>query len=146
MRSFFFLFSFGGWGGSDILPSVARIESCYLFTLATFLHSLAGMGTEVHSKSYLPGYYSMRDLNEDANSSSWALYYGDKTLTNGQYYHGFMPRTVTDAHPGHDRDALKQKMLEHEAIFKNQVRMVSIIYFVLWISFLILPACLWFLY
>ncbi|CAK9142385.1 unnamed protein product [Ilex paraguariensis] len=79
------------------------------------------MGTEVHSKSYLPGYYSMRDLNEDANSSSWPLYYGDKTLTNGQYYHGFMPRTVTDAHPGHDRDAVKQKMLEHEAIFKNQV-------------------------
>uniref|UniRef100_A0A5B6Z0T8 Uncharacterized protein n=1 Tax=Davidia involucrata TaxID=16924 RepID=A0A5B6Z0T8_DAVIN len=79
------------------------------------------MGTKVHCKSYLPGYYSMRDLNEDSNSSSWPLFYGDKSLTNGQYYNGFLPRNVTDSFPGYDKDALKQKMLEHEAIFKNQV-------------------------
>ncbi|KAL2484681.1 Plant protein of unknown function (DUF863) [Abeliophyllum distichum] len=79
------------------------------------------MGTKVHCRSYLPGYYSMRDLNEDSNSSSWPLFYGDKTLTNGQCYNLFVPRTVTDGYLGYDKDALKQKMLEHEAIFKNQV-------------------------
>ncbi|KAK6242686.1 hypothetical protein SCA6_008075 [Theobroma cacao] len=79
------------------------------------------MGTKVQSKSYLPGYYSMRDLNEDSNSCSWPLYYGDKTLTNGQYYNGFFPRAIADAYPGYDKDALKRTMLEHEAIFKNQV-------------------------
>ncbi|KAH6771182.1 hypothetical protein C2S52_015985 [Perilla frutescens var. hirtella] len=79
------------------------------------------MGTKVDSKSYLPGYYSMRDLNEDSSSSSWSLCYGDKAITNGQYYNGFMPRTATDGYPGYGKDALKQKMLEHEAVFKNQV-------------------------
>ncbi|KAL3511075.1 hypothetical protein ACH5RR_030476 [Cinchona calisaya] len=79
------------------------------------------MGTQVHYKSYLPGYYSMRDLNEDSNSSSWPIFYGDKTLTSGQYYNGYIPRTIADASPGSDKDQLKQKMLEHEAIFKNQV-------------------------
>ena len=79
------------------------------------------MGTKVQSKSYLPGYYSMRDLNEDSNSCSWPHYYGDKTLTNGQYYNSFFPRVIADAYPGYDKDVLKRTMLEHEAIFKNQV-------------------------
>ncbi|KAL3501473.1 hypothetical protein ACH5RR_035922 [Cinchona calisaya] len=79
------------------------------------------MGTQVHCESYLPGYYSMRDLNEDSNGSSWPLFYGDKTITNGQYYNGYIPKAIADAYPGYDKDQLKQKMLEHEAIFKNQV-------------------------
>lgn len=79
------------------------------------------MGTKVDSKSYLPGYYSMRELNEDSSSSSWPLCYGEKAITNGQYYNGFMSRTVMDGYPGYGKDALKQKMLEHEAVFKNQV-------------------------
>ncbi|CAN4123218.1 unnamed protein product [Withania somnifera] len=58
------------------------------------------MGTQVHYKGYLPGYYSMRDLNENSNSSNW---------------------TKTDAYPGYNKDVLKEKMLEYESIFKNQV-------------------------
>lgn len=64
----------------------------------------------------------MRDANEDSNSSSWPLFYGEKSLNNGHYYNGFIPRTISD-----DKDALKQKMLEHEAIFKNQVLILSLI-------------------
>ncbi|XWS23135.1 hypothetical protein CRYUN_Cryun29cG0095100 [Craigia yunnanensis] len=79
------------------------------------------MGTKVQSKSYLPGYYSMRDLNEDSNSCSWPLYYGDKTLINGQCYNSFFPRAIEDAYPGYDKDVLKRTMLEHESIFRNQV-------------------------
>lgn len=68
----------------------------------------------------------MRDLNEDTSSSSWPLCYGDKAMTNGngQYYNGFMPRTMIDGYPGYGKDALKQKMLEHEAVFRNQVSQV----------------------
>ncbi|XAR65243.1 hypothetical protein NMG60_11009292 [Bertholletia excelsa] len=79
------------------------------------------MGTKVHCKSYLPGYYSMRDLNEDSSSSNWLPFYGDKTISNGQYYNGYLPRSVTNLYPGYDKDALKQTVLEHEAIFKQQV-------------------------
>nr|GMD19691.1 uncharacterized protein LOC109161007 isoform X1 [Ipomoea batatas] len=82
------------------------------------------MGTQVHYKDYyVPGYCSMRNhLSEDASSSNWPLFYGDRALTtNGQYCNGFVSRGAMDAYPGYDKDAVKQKMLEHEAIFKNQV-------------------------
>lgn len=82
------------------------------------------MGTKVHCESYLPGYhFSMRDLNEDS-SSNWPLFYQDKTLVNGQYCYNYLPRTVGNAYPGDHKDALKQTMLEHEAVFKHQVYFV----------------------
>ncbi|XP_065860528.1 uncharacterized protein [Euphorbia lathyris] len=79
------------------------------------------MGTKVQFESCFPGYFSMRDLNEDSNSCSWPLYYGDRTFTNGQYYNGFLPRTIPDVYSGYDKDVVKRTMLEHEAIFKNQL-------------------------
>lgn len=79
------------------------------------------MGTEVQCKSYLPGYFSMRHCNQDSNDCSWPLHYGDKMLTNGQYYNGFLPRAVADAYSGCDKDVIKRTMLGHEAIFKSQV-------------------------
>ncbi|KDP41264.1 hypothetical protein JCGZ_15671 [Jatropha curcas] len=63
----------------------------------------------------------MRDLNEDSNSCSWPLYYGDGTFPNGQYYNGFLPRSIADVYSGYDKDIVKQTMLEHEAIFKDQL-------------------------
>lgn len=82
----------------------------------------------MHCKSYLPTYCPMRDLNEDSNSFNWPLYYGDKTLTNGQYYNGFLPSATADPYPGYDRDVVKRTMLEHEATFKNQVSLFSTSY------------------
>ncbi|KAL8228994.1 hypothetical protein R6Q57_013894 [Mikania cordata] len=76
------------------------------------------MGTEVHYKNLFPGYHSMRNVDEDSTTSSWHLF---NTFTNGHYHDGFSPRTITDAYFGHDKDDLKQKMLQHEAVFKNQV-------------------------
>ncbi|KAM5567311.1 hypothetical protein ABKV19_015422 [Rosa sericea] len=79
------------------------------------------MGTKMQCKSYLPGYYSVRDLNEDPNNCSWPLYYGDKTLSNTQYYNGFLPRSAVDTYQGYGKDVVKETMLQHEAIFKTQV-------------------------
>ncbi|KAJ1395916.1 hypothetical protein SESBI_33002 [Sesbania bispinosa] len=76
------------------------------------------MGTKVQS---LPGYYSMRDLNEESSSCGWSPFYGDKTLANGQYYHNYLPSAAADVCSAYDKDIVKQMMLEHEAIFKNQV-------------------------
>lgn len=79
------------------------------------------MGTKIHCRSYLPEVYSMRDLNEDSSSSSWPVFYADNPVTNGQYCNGYMPRNSINGYPGHDKESLKQKMLEHEEVFKNQV-------------------------
>ena len=70
----------------------------------------------------------MRDLNEDYSSSNWPLFYGDKPLADGKYYNSLLPRNVTNAYPGDDKDALKQTMLEHEAVFKHQVLPLSSVY------------------
>ncbi|KAK6931297.1 Protein of unknown function DUF863, plant [Dillenia turbinata] len=82
---------------------------------------VGGMGTKVQSKSYLPGFHSMRDLNEGSSNGNWPLYYGDNTLSNGPYYNRFLPNSVPVTYPGYDVALLKQTMLRHEAIFKNQV-------------------------
>ncbi|XP_045812958.1 uncharacterized protein LOC123906968 [Trifolium pratense] len=76
------------------------------------------MGTKVQS---LPGYYSMRDLNEESSSCGWPLFYGNKALANGQYYQNHLPSAAADVCSAYDKDVVKQTMLEHEAIFKNQV-------------------------
>nr|GMD90704.1 uncharacterized protein LOC109162048 [Ipomoea batatas] len=79
------------------------------------------MGTQVQNKDHFPVYHHMRDLNGNASSNNWPFYYSDRTLTNGQYCNGFMPMTITDANSDYEKDAVKQKMIEHEAVFKNQV-------------------------
>ncbi|KAF5203100.1 putative T-box transcription factor [Thalictrum thalictroides] len=81
---------------------------------------MAGMGTKVHCKSYFPGYCSMRDLNEDADSGSWPIYHEDRRLMVGQYYNDFLPRPPTDGYSEYDKEVLRQTMLKHEATFKTQ--------------------------
>ncbi|TKY69619.1 inorganic phosphate transporter 1-4 [Spatholobus suberectus] len=83
------------------------------------------MGTKVQN---LPGYYSMRDLNEESSSCGWPLFYGDKSLTNGQYYNNYLPSSTTEACSVYDKDVVKRMMLEHEAIFKNQVNELHRLY------------------
>ncbi|XP_068655385.1 uncharacterized protein [Aristolochia californica] len=78
------------------------------------------MGTKVHSKSYIPGYYSMRDLNKDPNTGSWSLLYEDRMLKNGQCCNGLTSRLM-DSYSAFDKEILKQTMLHHEAVFRRQV-------------------------
>ncbi|GAB2297160.1 hypothetical protein Dimus_031272 [Dionaea muscipula] len=63
----------------------------------------------------------MREFSCDSNGGSCPAYYGDNGFLNSQYYWGFLPKGISDSYPGYDKDILKQTMLEHEAIFKNQV-------------------------
>ncbi|KAL5723030.1 hypothetical protein ACHQM5_006476 [Ranunculus cassubicifolius] len=79
------------------------------------------MGTKVQCKSYFPGSYFMRDLNEDADSGSWHAYREDKMMMARPYYPNFVPRPATNGNSEYDKELLKQTMLMHEATFKNQV-------------------------
>ncbi|CAE5963549.1 unnamed protein product [Arabidopsis arenosa] len=76
------------------------------------------MGETVHCGSFLP---SMRDLSEDSNTCSFSMLHcnADQNLPYGHYHNGFSARPpATDSF---ERDFLKQTMLQHEAVFKNQV-------------------------
>lgn len=63
----------------------------------------------------------MRDLNDESSSCGWPLFYRDKTPANGMYYNNYLPSATADACFVYDKDVVKRMMLEHEAIFKNQV-------------------------
>ncbi|XP_074309667.1 uncharacterized protein LOC141644117 [Silene latifolia] len=79
------------------------------------------MGTKVQTENYLPRQSLTIDLSRESNGGCWPSYYTEGSLPNGQFHYGFLPRTVADSHSGYDKDVLKQTMLEHEAIFKDQV-------------------------
>ncbi|CAM8882185.1 unnamed protein product [Rhodiola kirilowii] len=67
------------------------------------------MGSEVQLERYMPGYCSMRELGEDVSSSAW------------NYYDRQFQGTGEDLYSEYDKDGLKQKMLEHDAVFRRQV-------------------------
>jgi hypothetical protein len=76
------------------------------------------MGAKVEGGSYMPGYYATGDLNMEANGR-WSPYYEEKT-PNGQLCNGFTTK-LTNGYSDFDKEMLKHTMLEHEAIFRQQV-------------------------
>ncbi|KAH0973621.1 hypothetical protein GBA52_025777 [Prunus armeniaca] len=48
------------------------------------------MGTEVQSKMYQPGYYSVQKLSSNVGHGSWSLLHENKNLKNGQQYELFL--------------------------------------------------------
>ncbi|KAJ4874645.1 hypothetical protein Rs2_39663 [Raphanus sativus] len=78
--------------------------------------------TMVHCESFLS---SMRDLSQDSNNCS-RLPSGDKNHQNGFSMRAPPPEEAS--YFGHERDFLKQTMLQHEAVFKNQVHELHRLY------------------
>ena len=77
------------------------------------------MGAKVQCESYLPGYNPMRGQDDDRNIS-WSLFCDGKAR-NGHAYNEVMLKTVL-GYSEYDKEMLKRTMLEHEAIFRKQVR------------------------
>lgn len=79
------------------------------------------MGAKVQTKNYLPlpVYYSMHDFMENP-TSSWSSYCQDKRLSE-HIFNTYIPRLVNGCSE-QDKEMLKRTMLEHEAIFKKQVK------------------------
>ncbi|KAA8530407.1 hypothetical protein F0562_005116 [Nyssa sinensis] len=99
-----------------------------MLRLSTMMGSFFGMGTEIQSKTYLPGYYSMKDLNDNVGNSLWGLYHEEKTLKNGQYHESFFPRPAIDGYLGYDKEQLRQTILKHESIFRHQLQELHRLY------------------
>lgn len=83
------------------------------------------MGTEVEPKMYLPGYYTLRDLDDNVGNGSWSVHNESRTSKNGQYYDILLTSPAIDGYPGYDKEQLKQTILKHEYIFKHQVCVIS---------------------
>ncbi|OEL25675.1 hypothetical protein BAE44_0013304 [Dichanthelium oligosanthes] len=76
------------------------------------------MGAKVEGESYMPGYYATGDLNMEPNGR-WSPYYEERT-SNGQLCNGFTTKP-TNGYSEFDKEMLKHQMLEHEAVFRQQV-------------------------
>ncbi|XP_059670393.1 uncharacterized protein LOC132315949 isoform X2 [Cornus florida] len=86
------------------------------------------MGTEIQSKTYFPGYYSMRNLNDNASTDFWALCHEERTLKNGQNYDLLLTRPFVDGYSGYDKEQLRQTILKHESIFRHQLQELHRLY------------------
>uniref|UniRef100_A0A7N0TSR6 Uncharacterized protein n=1 Tax=Kalanchoe fedtschenkoi TaxID=63787 RepID=A0A7N0TSR6_KALFE len=67
------------------------------------------MGSEVQLERYIHGYNAMRELGDDVSSGAW------------NYYDRQFQGTAVELYSEYDKDVLKQKMLEHDAVFRRQV-------------------------
>ncbi|XP_006650620.1 uncharacterized protein LOC102704320 [Oryza brachyantha] len=76
------------------------------------------MGAKVEGDNYMLGYYAMGDFNIDANGR-WSPYHEEKT-SNGHMCNGFIAKP-TNVYSEYDKEMLTRTMLEHEAIFRQQV-------------------------
>uniref|UniRef100_A0A0E0D723 Uncharacterized protein n=1 Tax=Oryza meridionalis TaxID=40149 RepID=A0A0E0D723_9ORYZ len=79
---------------------------------------LARMGAKVEGDNYMLGYYAMGDFNMDANGR-WSPYHDEK-MSNGHMCNGFMTKPA-NGYSEYDKEMLTRTMLEHEAIFRQQV-------------------------
>ncbi|KAL5216982.1 hypothetical protein ABZP36_017666 [Zizania latifolia] len=75
------------------------------------------MGAKVEGESYMFGYYATGDFNMDANGR-WSPYH--EKMSNGHLRNGFMTKPADD-YSEYDKEMLSRTMLEHEAIFRQQV-------------------------
>lgn len=89
------------------------------------------MGTEVESKMYLPGYYSMKDIsNSTAGYNGWSLHPESNLLKNGQQYGIYLSKPIMDGvdYDVFDKEKLRQTIMKHESIFRQQVHELHRLY------------------
>ena len=69
--------------------------------------------------SFLPECYSGRDLNVGANGGTWTLYNNGRILKSGHARNVFLPPTEDQFLVY--KEVLRQTILKHESIFRDQV-------------------------
>ncbi|XP_027338612.1 uncharacterized protein LOC113852511 isoform X2 [Abrus precatorius] len=82
--------------------------------------ALLGMSANMRCNGYFPGYHSTRDLVLGTEGSSWTSSNGNSELKNDCYQIGSLPLSSTCHLLGFNKEVLKQTILKHEAIFRDQ--------------------------
>lgn len=88
--------------------------------------ALMGTDANVPCSGYLTGHYSPRDLIFGAEGNAWTTSNGKGELKNDCYNNCSLPVPLSGQLSGYDKELLKQTMLKHEAIFRDQVCSISI--------------------
>lgn len=88
-----------------------------------FILILGEIGANMQCTSFTPVYYHARDLNVGASGYSWHLYDSNASCGEERGYNVSMP--PCDQYSVHDKEVLKQIILNHEATFRYQVFVIS---------------------
>ncbi|XP_019185871.1 PREDICTED: uncharacterized protein LOC109180631 isoform X2 [Ipomoea nil] len=82
------------------------------------------MGTKIQCKTYLPAFYSVKDLNGHVNNRVSLLNHEEQTLRSVQHFDFFascVPVPV-DGYFEYDKEKVRQTILKHESIFRHQLQ------------------------
>ncbi|KAL1334198.1 hypothetical protein AAHE18_11G159700 [Arachis hypogaea] len=90
--------------------------------------ALLEMGANVQCDGYFPGYYSARDLLFESERSPWTSSNVNSELKNELHYVGSLPVSSPCNLLGYNKEILKQTILKHEAIFRDQIHELHRIY------------------
>ncbi|KAK7304663.1 hypothetical protein VNO77_42548 [Canavalia gladiata] len=86
------------------------------------------MSTNMRCNGYFQGYHSTRDLVFGAKGSTWTSSNGNSEVKNDCYQIGSLPLSSNCHLLGYNKELLKQTILKHEAIFRDQIHELHRIY------------------
>lgn len=90
---------------------------------------ISGSGAQMQSTSYIPAYYHIIDQNVGGSGSLWqALGSGSSTCKIGMVYNVLPESPNPDPCLAYSKEILRQTMLKHEAVFRNQVHELHRLY------------------
>ncbi|CAN4079421.1 unnamed protein product [Withania somnifera] len=85
------------------------------------------MGTKVQCKTYVPGFCSTSDLNNNGTNTQWLLNHENKSRKRSQYTDSILLEP-TDGYFECDREKMRQTILQHETIFRHQLKELHRLY------------------
>ncbi|TKY73342.1 hypothetical protein E2542_SST02094 [Spatholobus suberectus] len=90
--------------------------------------ALLGMSANRQCNDYFPGYHSPMDLVFGAEGSTWTSSNSNSERKNDCYQIDSLPLSSTCHLLGYNKELLKQTILKHEAIFRDQIHELHRIY------------------
>jgi hypothetical protein len=83
---------------------------------------MALLGANVQLNDNFQGYYPTKELRFNSGGSTWTSANVNNELRTDFYHMGPFPVSSPCTFLGYNQELVKQTILKHEAIFKDQVR------------------------
>lgn len=103
-----------------------RISVVELLTdkLAVLFMFVPGMGTEIQANAFFPKNHHMIDLNANGRNGLMSLHHDNQMMRNRQDGDSTMTQAYQNGHSVNDLEKVRQTILMHESVFRNQVRVI----------------------
>ncbi|KAG8384654.1 hypothetical protein BUALT_Bualt04G0140500 [Buddleja alternifolia] len=82
----------------------------------------AGMGTKIQANAFLRNYHPVIDLDGSTTTALCPLYHENQIAKNGHNPDSFMSKIFKNGYLGYETEKVRQTIIEHESIFRNQLQ------------------------